>query len=165
MTALFDEDAEMTSSPPPPSEPSSLSTPTPCPPGGFPDYESWTAEKFQRFPGFPIFRARWVVRVIRASHSWESFVRIIRAKRFGVVKTNGRNVTSSRSGVAYWQRRIRHFARPSSARQILCLQDDTCVILHSIDLNVHGGPNVEDICTSSLLLSPLPLSLVTIFAI
>jgi hypothetical protein len=53
--ALFDEDTEMTSSPPPSSEQSALSTPTPCPPGGFPDYEGWTAEKFQRFPGFTIF--------------------------------------------------------------------------------------------------------------
>jgi hypothetical protein len=25
------------------------------PPGGFPDYEAWTAEKFERFPGFTIF--------------------------------------------------------------------------------------------------------------
>jgi hypothetical protein len=33
----------------------SLSTPTPWTPGGFPDYECWTAEKFQHFPGITTF--------------------------------------------------------------------------------------------------------------
>lgn len=50
-----DEETEMVSSPPPPSEPSTLSTPTPSNPPGFPDYEVWTPEKFERFPGFTIF--------------------------------------------------------------------------------------------------------------
>ncbi|KAL5313169.1 hypothetical protein ACEPPN_018902 [Leptodophora sp. 'Broadleaf-Isolate-01'] len=53
--SLFGEEIEMISSPPPPSEPSILSNPTSCPPSGFPDYETWTAEKFERFPGFTIF--------------------------------------------------------------------------------------------------------------
>jgi hypothetical protein len=52
--ALSDEDTEMTSSPPP-LEPSTLSTLTSYGPGGFPDYEGWTADKFQHFPGFTIF--------------------------------------------------------------------------------------------------------------
>ena len=53
--ALFEEEVETVSSSPPPSEPSTLSTPTPYLPSGFPDYEAWTATKFERFPGFTIF--------------------------------------------------------------------------------------------------------------
>lgn len=53
--ASLDEELDVASSPPPLSEPSTRSTPTPSNPAGFPDYEAWTPEKFERFPGLTIY--------------------------------------------------------------------------------------------------------------
>ncbi|KAH8742985.1 hypothetical protein F5883DRAFT_50468 [Diaporthe sp. PMI_573] len=45
---------EAASSTPPPSEPSTSSASTKYAPIRFPDYEAWTTDKFERFPGFTI---------------------------------------------------------------------------------------------------------------
>jgi hypothetical protein len=50
----FDEEMEAVSSTAAPSEPSAGSAPTPYAAGRFPDYEAWTTDKFERFPGFTI---------------------------------------------------------------------------------------------------------------
>lgn len=50
----FDEEMEVVSSTPTPSEPSARSAPMPYAAGRFPDYEAWTADKFERFTGFTI---------------------------------------------------------------------------------------------------------------
>ena len=48
----FDEETEDVSSTPPPSEPSASSVSSKYAPSQFPDYEAWTTDKFERFPGF-----------------------------------------------------------------------------------------------------------------
>ncbi|KAH7190454.1 hypothetical protein DER44DRAFT_753260 [Fusarium oxysporum] len=52
----FDEEVEdaTTSIPPPSSELSTSSVSTKYAPSKFPDYEAWTIDKFERFPGFMI---------------------------------------------------------------------------------------------------------------
>lgn len=52
----FDEEVEdaTTSIPPPSSELSTSSASTKYAPSKFPDYEAWTIDKFERFPGFTI---------------------------------------------------------------------------------------------------------------
>jgi len=54
----FDEEIEDDSSAALPSESSTLSASTRYAPSRFPDYEAWTADKFERFPGFTICRER-----------------------------------------------------------------------------------------------------------
>ncbi|KAG7423143.1 FAD-binding monooxygenase moxY [Fusarium oxysporum f. sp. raphani] len=49
----FDEE-DAASTPPPPSELSTSSASTKYAPSRFPDYEAWTIDKFERFPGFTI---------------------------------------------------------------------------------------------------------------
>ena len=50
----FDEQSEDVSSTLPPSEPSASSASTKYAPSRFPDYEAWTTDKFERFPGLTI---------------------------------------------------------------------------------------------------------------
>lgn len=48
----FDEENEDVSLTPSPYEPSASSVSTKDAPSRFPDYEAWTTDKFERFPGF-----------------------------------------------------------------------------------------------------------------
>lgn len=50
----FDDDTEVSSSMPLPSESSTNSASTTYTPSRFPDYEAWTTDRFGRFPGFTI---------------------------------------------------------------------------------------------------------------
>ncbi|QLI71023.1 uncharacterized protein G6M90_00g080370 [Metarhizium brunneum] len=50
----FDDDTDDISSAPPPSDPSNNSTSSAHDPSGFPDYQTWTTERFKRFPNFII---------------------------------------------------------------------------------------------------------------
>ncbi|EFY95405.1 Ribonuclease H-like protein [Metarhizium robertsii ARSEF 23] len=48
----FDDETDNVSSTPPPSEPSTNSTSSVHEPSRFPDYQTWTTERFKRFPNF-----------------------------------------------------------------------------------------------------------------